>query len=317
MKIENNAEIHIRNILEAKKKYQSGWNVSDFLRNKFRQNKNTSGMIEVVYDLQAGTGITEYKNNSAERSNYAKELAGIIDNHISSRDTLLDIGCGELTTISLVLERLNKKPKKIFVFDISWSRLFKGLDFAKEKLSEREYRKIIPFVSDISEIPFNDCSIDITTSSYALYSSHGRLKELLSELFRITKVKLLLFEPCYEIASPLGKKRMDELKYIRNVEEIINELGGTLAERIVLKNNANPLTPGACYIIYPPPAKISFEDKYSENGLSQFSIPGTNYPLVKLENFYVSLDVGICFPILKSIPIFRNKSAILASAITS
>ena len=311
--MKNNVEIRIQDILEAKKKYRMQLNISKFLRNKLKLNENTSEIIEVVYDLQAGKYNADYKINPVERSKYSKELASIIDKNISNSNTLLDVGCGELTTISLILKELNKKPKNLFVFDISWSRIFKGLDFANEILLHEDYLKLIPFVSDITEIPLKDKSIDVTTSSYALYSSHGRLKLLMSELFRVTKDKLLLFEPCYEMASPLGRKRMDELKYIRNVKKTIVELGGTLAETLVIQNNTNPLTPTVCYVIYPPQRKVK-DSSYKKNS-SNFTIPGTNYPLTQLDNFYVSIDTGICFPILKSIPIFRNKSAILASAL--
>ena len=309
------AAIRILDILEAKNKYHNGENISEFLRSKLQTNKNTSEIIEVVYDFQAGEYISNFKKNPTESANYSRELAEILDHHITCHDTLLDIGCGELTTISLVLSTLNIKPKKLLAFDISWSRIFNGCDFAREMLSEDNYKRIIPFVSDIAEIPLKDNSIDITTSSFALYSSHGRLKELLNELFRITKVKILLFEPCYEIASSLGKKRMDELKYIRNIEETVKELGGTLVQRLILKNNANSLTPGACYVIHPPKNASSIENLTNQEKEIEFSIPGTNYQLKKIDNFYISLETGLCFPILKSIPILRNKSAILASAL--
>ena len=44
------------------------------------------------------------------------------------------------------------------------------------------------------------------------------LEALLRELFRVTKKKLVLFEPSYELNSEEGKVRMDRLGYIKDIE---------------------------------------------------------------------------------------------------
>jgi hypothetical protein len=216
--------------------------------------------------------------------------------------------------LTLLLDSLKIKPKKLYALDLSWSRIYKGLSFAKSKLSPEDYKRIIPVISDISEIPFADKSIDLIITNFALYSSHGKLNGLLTELFRVTN-NLILFEPCYEIATNAGKKRMEDLGYIRNIEETIYRLGGVLVKKIILKNNANPLTPTACYIIKSNSKIINrnsvplFKNKYT--------IPGTNHFLIKEGNFYISLETGIVFPILKSIPILRNNNSILATCLAN
>ena len=154
---------------------------------------------------------------------YTRELSSILSNFISKETRFLDIGSGELTTLSYVLSYLKDIPKITYAFDISWSRLFKGIGFAEDILGNSS-KSIMPFVAKISEIPLPNKSIDITTSSHALEPNGGNLGDLLKELFRVTKDKLVLFEPCYEINSDEGKKRMDSLGYIKNLHMKLRNL---------------------------------------------------------------------------------------------
>jgi ubiquinone/menaquinone biosynthesis C-methylase UbiE len=301
-------------ILAAKKAYRKGINIVEVLRNQKNVDRNTSEIIEAAYDLQAGTYIEYVEKNKTKHSSYASELAAIIDNHIRSTDSLLDIGTGELTTLSLLTQRLTNKPKNIFAFDISWSRIHRGLVYAKNNMGVC-YECLKPFVADIGEIPLLDKSVNITTSSHALEPNGGRLTELLVELFRVTIDKLILFEPCYEVNSKEGKKRMDRLGYIKDVDSTVEKLGGRLVEKIRIKTLGNPLSPTVCYLIYPP--KTTTTQHVGNNNSDIFSVPGTNYPLKKIDGFYFSNTTGLCFPILKSIPILKSNAAILASSLSA
>jgi len=296
-------------IQEAKKAYAEGRNITELLRAQKQTHTNTAEIIEVSYDLQAGTYINFVEKNPDQPTRYAAELAQILNQHIRPNSSLLDIGTGELTTLSMVFSELQQKPSHIFAFDISWSRISKGLSFARKNMKE-DFKNLIPFVGDISEIPLLDKSINITTSSHALEPNGGNLKKLMQELFRVTVDKLILFEPCYEINSEEGKARMDRLGYIKNIDGIAKELGGKLIEKIIIKNGDNPLNPTACFIIQP--SKENSQTVQKSNHI--FSVPGTNYSLQKIDDFYYSNQVGLCYPILKNIPILKGSSAILATA---
>jgi ubiquinone/menaquinone biosynthesis C-methylase UbiE len=297
-------------IQEAKKAYAEGKNITELLRAQKQSHTNTSEIIEVSYDLQAGTYIDFVEKNPEQPTRYAAELAQILNQHIRPKSSLLDIGTGELTTLSMVFSALNQKPSNIFAFDISWSRINKGLNFAQKYMKE-DYKYLIPFVGDISEIPLLDKSINITTSSHALEPNGGNLKKLMLELFRVTADKLILFEPCYEINSEEGKARMDRLGYIKNIDGVAEELGGKIIEKITIKNGDNPLNPTVCFIIQPPKEN----NPPTENGVNFFSVPGTNFSLKKVDDFFYSNQVGLCFPILKNIPILKASSAILATSL--
>jgi ubiquinone/menaquinone biosynthesis C-methylase UbiE len=306
-------QLNYFDILEAKKACAEGKNITELLRSQKNVAGNTSEIIEVAYDLQAGTYIEYVEKNPKQAALYARELASILDTYISPQASMLDIGTGELTTLSLLTKTLINKPKNIFAFDISWSRIYKGLAYARKTMST-DYERLTPFVGDISEIPLLDKTINITTSSHALEPNGDKLKELMAELFRITIDKLVLFEPCYEINTDEGKKRMDRLGYIKNIEGVAKELGGKLIEKIKIQNTSNPLNPTVCFVIKPP-SMLNHGSANEKIGKDIFAVPGTNRPLKALDDFYFSSDTGLCFPTIKSIPILKLNAAILASAL--
>lgn len=299
-------------ILAARRAYAEGKNVTDFLREQKQIAHNTIEIIETAYDLQAGTYIEHLQKNQAQSRAYAAELAAILDCYIGDQSSLLDVGSGELTTLDLVVQALSNKPSEIFALDISWSRLYKGLAYVGDRLGS-DYARFTPFVADMREIPLLNKSVSITTSSHALEPNGAELPELMSELFRITRDTLVLAEPCYEINSEKGKRRMDRLGYIKDIDGVVRALGGTLLEQIRIEHPINPLNPTVCFVIKPPPSPLATAEAPQTD---IFSVPGTNHLLRKLDDsFYFSNDTGLCFSILKSIPILKSDAAILASAL--
>ena len=298
-------------ILKAKKAFKEGKNVTNYLRDQKNIDINTPEIIETSYDLQSGSYIDFVKKNSGQTELYTRELSSILSNFISKETRFLDIGSGELTTLSYVLSYLKDIPKITYAFDISWSRLFKGIGFAEDILGNSS-KSIMPFVAKISEIPLPNKSIDITTSSHALEPNGGNLEELLKELFRVTKDKLVLFEPCYEINSDEGKKRMDSLGYIKNLHIEIEKLGGRLVERLDIKNIENPLNPTSCFII--EPSRVDLDSDMKDSQL--ICEPLTHHELKKIDNFLYSEKTGLCYPVIKSIPILRSDCSVLTTALS-
>ena len=292
--------------LEAKMVYKKGKNVTEYLRAKFGIQHNTSEIIEIAYDLQAGSYIETVNSNRDKAEKYANELSEILSEHLESGDSLLDVGTGEMTTLTLVLNATNIELSDILAFDISWSRLSVGMKF---HLANRKHKfPLKPFVADIKAIPLYEKCVDVITSSHALEPNGNNLEALLLELFRVTKKKLVLFEPSYEMNSEHGKSRMDRMGYIKNIEGCVFKLGGKVIDVIPIQNIANPLNPSACYIIEPPRHDI----KYLEE--ATFCVPGTNFKLVHDGLNLFSKDTGLVFPILEEIPVLKTTSAILATS---
>ena len=297
------------NLTKARQIYSEGKNVTEFLREEFQEKDNTSEIIEIAYDLQAGSYIDLVNANYQRANIYANELAGLLEPHLLNQSSLLDVGTGELTTLSLLLNNLQTQMSQIFAFDISWSRLYKGKDFFNKNCNSKSVI-LNPFVADIKQIPLCSKSVDIVTSSHALEPNGRKLSILLNEIFRVTKNKCILFEPSYELNSEEGKRRMERLGYIKDVEGTVKSLGGRVLDVQLIKNVGNTLNPTACFVIEPP--KLVSEVDHNK---PRFSVPGTDFLLNREGQFFTSLDTGLLFPVLHDIPILKSEAGILGTAL--
>ena len=294
---------------KAKKIFSEGKNVTKFLRNEFNESENTSEIIEIAYDLQAGSYIEATNLNRSKAEDTAAELAELMEPHLSNQSSILDIGCGELTTLSLIMNKLNSNIKNVFAFDISLSRLLKGQDFYNQNYNADNLSLNI-FVADIKQIPLHSKSIDIVTSSHALEPNGNNLQMLLKEIFRVAKSKCILFEPYYEMNSDEGKLRMEKLGYVKNIAGVVENLGGKILDIKLVKNISNSLNPTGCFVIEPP--KTEKEIKSTE---PKYSVPGTDFILDEGEHFFLSPDTGLIFPVYKNIPILKSGYGILGTSL--
>ncbi len=213
--------------------YREGRNVMQTLREMLGEKVNTPQIIEIAYDLQAGSYVDYVRANREFWRAYTSELATILGHHIAAGDRLLEAGTGEMTTLAGVANGCYSGVAAHYAMDLSWSRIAQGRAFARNELRPELNAVLSSFVGDLLRLPLRDCSIDVVWTSHALEPNAGREKEALAELFRIARKRVVLFEPSYEDNSEAGRARMDTLGYIRGLPEAIAELGGRLEEKTV------------------------------------------------------------------------------------
>jgi hypothetical protein len=129
------------------------------------------------------------------------------------------------------------------------------------------------------------------------------------ELFRVTRKKIILFEPCYEISTMEGKLRMDALGYIKGIDHVVEGLGGKVVDKIIINNPINPLNQTVAFIIVPPDS----DELHESNNKDIFSTPGGNYQLIRRDNFYYTPVAGLVYPIILNIPVLKNDNLVLAT----
>ena len=240
----------------AKAAFKKGDNVTTVLREQFDIHSNSPEIIEIAYDLQAGTYIDYVKKNRDFWFAYTNEISKILQPYCSDTDSILDVGTGEMTTLAGVARNCYSGASEYFACDISWSRLIQGREFITEELDESVARKINPFVANLFQLPFVDGAIDVIWTSHALEPNGGHEKEALAELLRVSRKKLILFEPFYEENSFEGKQRMDRLGYVKRIPDVVRECGATCDDIIPLHNISNPLNPTYAFIITPPTGQL-------------------------------------------------------------
>ena len=285
--------------------YREGRNVMQTLRDILGEKANTPQIIEIAYDLQAGSYVDYVRANREFWRAYTSELAAVLSNHISPGDRALDAGTGEMTTLVGVANNCSDDVVH-YAMDISWSRIAKGRAFAEAEMRSDFSAVPSSFVGDLLHLPLREGSIDVVWTSHALEPNAGRERDALAELFRVARKRVVLFEPSYEDNSDAGRARMDALGYIRGLPKAIAELGGRLEEKRAISVVSNPLNPTFAYVITPPGAATSRADDV-------WACPATRLPMAHRGDCYWSEASRLAYPIIGGIPVLREESAVYAT----
>jgi uncharacterized protein YbaR (Trm112 family) len=285
--------------------YREGRNVMQTLRDMLGEAVNTPQIIEVAYDLQAGSYVDYVRANREFWRAYTSELAAILGDHLDAGDRALDAGTGEMTTLVGVANRCRDHVAH-YATDISWSRIARGRAFARSEMRSDLNASSSSFVGDLLRLPLRDRSMDVVWTSHALEPNAGREKEALAELFRVARKRVVLFEPSYEDNSNAGRARMDALGYIRGLPDAIVALGGRLEEKRAIGAVSNPLNPTYAFVITPP-------DRAATRSDGEWACPATRLPMDRRGDCYWSEASRLAYPIISGIPVLREESAIYAT----
>lgn len=280
--------------------YERGENITRMLN---RDGCNDVEAIEITYDLQAGSytqGVLDDPEGFLRR---CEAMAELLTDHIRPLDVLLDCGTGEMTTLSGLSQYL-PLGVRLLAFDASLSRLNAGSRFAERFMSVPT--RVGLFAAYMECIPLMADSVDVVFTSHALEPNHGRETQLLTELLRVCRRKLVLFEPSYEDNSEQGKARMRQLGYIRDLTSHILAAGGHLVARVALPDPVNPLNPTYCHVI----EKVPIQHGASLD-VPRFVCPRSNQVLERREGYLWSRQGGFAYPIINGIALLRERDAIL------
>lgn len=289
------------NILNRiKELYSNGENIIQYLRSLEQSKFNSLEDIMISYDFQAGSYIEKSNKNSEFRDKYCSAVSVVI-NKLGDYSSIAEVGVGEATTLGNVLRYLNVKPKDIFGFDISWSRI----KYANSYLKSLNINNAFLTTGDLFFAPYKDNSIDIVYTSHSIEPNGGKEKEALLELYRITNKYLVLLEPAYEFASAEGKERMTLHGYVKNLYSSAVELGYNIIEHRLFDYSSNPLNPTGLIII-----KKGGQKNETDN---QIACPITKTDLVKFDNVLYSEESLLAFPIIDNIPCLLPQNAIVAT----
>lgn len=298
----------MKTVKELSKLYLDGINITKTMREERNIDFNTSGIIETAYDIQAGEYQKKWNQKELQDfyNIFTKEIADIILS-ICKPKSIMEAGIGEATTFVKVLKHLNIDNLEAFGFDISWSRTF----FAKKLIEKENLKNINICTGNLFNIPFMDNSIDLVYTFHSIEPNGGFEKEIIKELFRVSKNYLVLFEPDYDETTEDNRKRMESLGYIKGLKKVIQELNYDMVFNGKFKNSLNEKNPTAVFII----KKNEMQDDLSSHKKDFFACPIDKSKLIKdeKENLYFSTESLVVYPIIKGIPCLRKENAILAS----
>ena len=281
------------NISFLKKLYLNKTNINQYLRKK--TNLSEKEIIKLSYDIQSSSYVKKYNYYKSKKilSQVIKEI------NSTNYKSLMDFGCGELTSFYTLINNIKTKNKFFVAYDLSFSRILIGKKFLNKK---NKSIKLKLFSNNSNRIPLPDNSIDIVTSCHALEPNKKNANKILKELWRISKKKLILLEPNNQLGDKLIKKRFKKNNYILDLEKKIKKI--TSRYKIINNEfNSNPLNPASIFILEKNSKKIN---KFN------FLNPEYNNDILKKKlNFYYSEKTGQIFPIVDDIVIF-NKNEVYA-----
>lgn len=273
---------------------------------------NSSEDILISYDFQSGSYYNEYKERPEIFFKYHNQLAEILITYIKKVNdscTILEAGVGEARSLVPILNRIGyEKIKKAYGFDISWSRVKFAEKFEKDFGQEKE-NKICYFISDLLDIAVREAAVDVVFTVGAVEPNGGKERELLSELYRITKRYLILFEPLYEFASQEARERMIKYGYITRLYETAVGLGYNIIKHEQLDISLNPLNPMGIIVI----EKLGTGKFSHENGENIFCDPVTKDNLEIGEHECYCEASMLVYPIVRGIPCLLKDNAIVAT----
>ena len=263
------------------------------------QPQNSVEDIMISYDFQAGTYIRGYEQNPAYLERYTDEVARVFG-QLGPMGTLLEAGCGEATTLSVLGTKLAGRPA-LGGFDISWSRVKLGSQFAA-----RRGLSPVLFCADLFRIPLADRSVDVVYTSHSVEPNGGREREAVSELARVARKWLVLLEPAHDLATEEARRRMENHGYVRDLATTIRSLGLELVEHRLFPVCANPLNPTGLYL-------VRIDSTAGEVRDFRFQCPISGTTLVPGADAYYSTDSFLAFPVLGGVPCLLENNAILAT----
>jgi SAM-dependent methyltransferase len=281
--------------------YAQGQNITAFLRDEQGLEADTRDIIEIAYDLQAGSYIASMDNDERvlHKNAYAQAIADTILT-LGEPVTVLEAGVGEATTLSGVLQRLNSDVRG-FGFDLSWSRAAHGMRW----LQSQGITNASLSTGDLVNIPFGDNAIDVVYTSHSIEPNGGNEEPILRELYRVARNYLVLLEPGYELADAAARERMDAHGYAKNLKATAETLGYDIIEHKLFEPTLNPLNPTALTIIR--------TNASGAQPLDVFACPQFKTPLKSVGGMLFSPEALAVYPIIGTIPCLRIENAILAS----
>ena len=206
--------------------------------------------VKFKYDNMAGVYVDNQKNFKNEKylalneKNEVLECRGIITPYyadclkglflLSKSKSLLEVGAGELTTISLVLNSLKKKFSYSGAIDISLNRLLVGKKYLKSQGNKVDFLAR----ADASQLPFKDNSFDMVYTCHCLEQVPNLFIKSVKELIRVSKKYIVIIEPSYEFSLIASKNNIYKKGYTKITDALLSKTGFTPIYRkfLPLKN---------------------------------------------------------------------------------
>ncbi len=283
--------------------YQRGENICALLRDRAGTSQNSEEMIQLSYDLQAGSYVDLLEKTPAYQAGLASHTRGVA-RYLAAcgpLHSLLEAGTGETTTLQGVVASLPAVPAVIHGVDISWSRLKVGSRWFRARGGPAH---TVFSTASMTHLPFADNSFDVVFTNHAIEPNGGREEELLAELHRVASRYLVVCEPAYELTTPEIRRRMDSHGYCRDLPGHARRMGLSVVKHEALAGCMHATNPTAVTVIAKDPSR--------DPASPVVVCPAWRTPMELLDGFYFSPGSMRAYPVLQGIPCLKKEHGIIA-----
>jgi ubiquinone/menaquinone biosynthesis C-methylase UbiE len=217
-----------------------------------------------------------------------------------SFETVLEVGAGELTSL-FEIYRAFGSGKEYLGLDISLNRLLHGRRFLRSHDIEATVCQ-----ADGSMIPFPDNSFDLVYSSHSLEQMPTIFRNAISEMIRVSRRYVALFEPAYEHSTLLQKLHLWSADFVREIEPFLRTLDGVRVHPpVLMRNTINPFNRTTLFLLEKPAPQTTAEPR--------FVCPVSRGALQQLPDGYYSAEAGLFYPVSRGVPVLYAKYAQVVS----
>lgn len=293
-----------------KTKYINNDNILQYLKELNAEECNTFEDIMISYDFQAGTYSKKYYENYKDEKyrQYNSAIAETISRYLSKIENaiIFEPGVGEATTMHDILNLIDQTTiSEVYGLDASFSRLKYAQKFLKDNQQETEVKFIL---GDMQNLPMLSDSVDIVYTVHACEPNGGKERELLSELMRVTRRYLILFEPAFDLADYKAKERMIQNGYVTRLNDTILDMGLDVKEHYLLDSSLYELNPTGVTVIE---KHVNTSQKKETKGV--LACPVSKKEVKLVYNNYWCKDSMLLYPVVDDILCMTAENAIVAT----
>lgn len=128
------------------------------------------------------------------------------------------------------------------------------------------------------------------------------------ELLRVARRVVVLVEPIYELADEFARQRMEHHGYVRGLKACADKLGLNVVDYRLLPYTSNPLNPSGVLVIEKDRTAMI-------PGEIEWRCPLTHTPLIEQQDLMFAPQVGLAYPILRSVPLLRSHHVVIAAGL--
>ena len=278
---------------ELRKLYAERRNILAHVRDSRGLDGNDELSIMLSYDLQAGSYIQRTTKEAfvAEQHRIsAGKLAQMFDR--LGPDSLLDAGIGEATLACNVLNAMERPPRHRYGFDIVLSRLLYGQAWARD----HGQPDLKLFQGSLFAVPILTDAFDVVFTNHAIEPNRDKEREILAELYRVSRRYLVLREPSWQFGDDATRAQIEHHRYIKDIPGALKDLGYDVVEHGPFEGDVNTRNRSALTIVAKRPQDLS-TDPDTPFPDPPYASPFAKTPLIDTGEALYSDDDALVFPI--------------------